>query len=133
MMNHTTCQLFYTPNLLPGHSALILMITLPHLKKKSQEHDDTQEANFSSFPPDPPQDNGTPTNTNKANTSKPEPERIRLTAQMVADDIEEIRFHTSSHSEYLDKFQGYLERMTDNVCILNETTKANLLNNNNCK
>ncbi|CAH1451719.1 unnamed protein product [Lactuca virosa] len=44
----------------------------PH--KESQEHDDIQEAKFSYFPPDPPQDDDTPADTNKANTSEPEPE-----------------------------------------------------------
>ncbi|CAI9303672.1 unnamed protein product [Lactuca saligna] len=58
----------------------------PSPQKLSQEHDDTQEAKFSYFPPDPPQDDGTPVDTNKANTSEPEVERFRLTAQMVADD-----------------------------------------------
>ncbi|CAH1420039.1 unnamed protein product [Lactuca virosa] len=96
----------------------------PSPQKESQEHDYTHEAKFSSFPPDPHQDDGTPVDTNEANTSEPDPKRIRINAQMVADGIEEIRFHTSSRSKYLAKFQWYLERMADNVCILNETTKA---------
>ncbi|CAH1417171.1 unnamed protein product [Lactuca virosa] len=87
----------------------------PSPQKESQEHDDTQEAKFCSFPLDPPQYNGTPADTNEEYTSEPEPERIRLIAQMLADGIEEIRFRTSSHFEYLDKFQGYLERMEDNL------------------
>ncbi|CAH1432991.1 unnamed protein product [Lactuca virosa] len=98
----------------------------PSPQKESQDKDDTQEAKFSSFPPDPPRDDGTPADTDEANTYEPEPERIRLIAHMVADGIEEILFHTSSHSEYLENFQWYLERLAYNVCILNETTDAQL-------
>ncbi|CAH1413592.1 unnamed protein product [Lactuca virosa] len=43
---------------------------------------------------------------------------------MVADGIAEIRFHTSSHSEYLKNFQEILECMEENMCILNEKTEA---------
>ncbi|CAH1436579.1 unnamed protein product [Lactuca virosa] len=45
---------------------------------------------------------------------------------MVVDGIEEIRFHTSSDSEYMDNFQEYLERMEDNVCILNQTNEEHV-------
>ncbi|CAI9274646.1 unnamed protein product [Lactuca saligna] len=43
---------------------------------------------------------------------------------MVADGIQQIQFHTSPHSEYLQNFQEYLECMEENMCILNETTQA---------
>ncbi|CAH1452716.1 unnamed protein product [Lactuca virosa] len=60
----------------------------PPTPKESQEKDDVQ-------------DDDTPKETDEANTTEPQSERIRLTAQMVADGIAEIRFHTSSHSKYL--------------------------------
>ncbi|CAI9278366.1 unnamed protein product [Lactuca saligna] len=44
----------------------------PSPQKESQEHDDTEEAKFSSFPPDPPKDDDTPADTNEANTYEPE-------------------------------------------------------------
>ncbi|CAH1415951.1 unnamed protein product [Lactuca virosa] len=97
----------------------------PSPQKESQEHDDTQKVKFYSYPRDPSPDDGTPTDTNEANTSEPETERIRLTAQMVADGIAEILLHKSSHCD-MHNFQGYLERMADNVCILNETTEAHM-------
>ncbi|CAI9285233.1 unnamed protein product [Lactuca saligna] len=51
-------------------------------------------------------------------------EDIKLTAQMVADGIVGIRFHTSSHSKYLQNFHEYLECMEENMCILNEKIEA---------
>ncbi|CAI9279236.1 unnamed protein product [Lactuca saligna] len=95
----------------------------PPTLKESQEKD-VNEPNLSSFSQDPLQDDSTPKDTNEDNTIETEPARIRLTAQMVADGIVEIRFHTSSHSEYLQNFQEYLECMEENMCILNEKTEA---------
>ncbi|CAH1447130.1 unnamed protein product [Lactuca virosa] len=71
----------------------------PSPQKESQERDATQEAKFSSFPPDPSQDDGNPTYTNEANTYESETEH---------------------------NFQEYLERMEDNVYILNEETEAHV-------
>ncbi|CAH1448061.1 unnamed protein product [Lactuca virosa] len=73
----------------------------PPTRKESQETDDVPDPTLSSFQQDPLQDDGTPKETDEANTIEPQSERIRLTAQMVADGIAEIRFHTSSHSKYL--------------------------------
>lgn len=96
----------------------------PQTPKQSQEKDDIQEPNFSSFQQDPLQYDGTPKETDEANTTEPETECIKLTAQMVDNGIAEILFHTYSHFEYLENFQEYLECRKENVCILNGKIKA---------
>lgn len=45
---------------------------------------------------------------------------------MVADGIAEIHFHTSSHTEYLQNVQEYLECMEENMCIVNEKTEERI-------
>ncbi|CAI9263434.1 unnamed protein product [Lactuca saligna] len=92
--------------------------------KESQEKDVVNEPNLSFFSQDPLQDDSTPKDTNEDITTETEPECIRLTAQMVVDGIAEIIFLTSSHSEYLQNFQEYLECMEENMCVLNEKTEA---------
>ncbi|CAI9279870.1 unnamed protein product [Lactuca saligna] len=96
----------------------------PSPQKESQENDKNQDEKFSTFQLDPPQEDDAQAHKEEETMSELVPKHIRLIAQMIADGIEEIPFHTSSHSKYLDKSQWYLERMVDNVCILNKTSEV---------
>ncbi|CAH1445405.1 unnamed protein product [Lactuca virosa] len=97
----------------------------PSTTKESQEKDDVQEPNLSSFQQDPLQDDGTPKETDESNTTEPEPERIRLTSKMALSNLEFVYEAKLDHRQnHVTAQDGYISTLEKSIAELSKASTS---------